>query len=125
MNGTIVCVADASEGARAALHVARRLADRFEARIVLVTIDDERLAPATRNGSDEDCRSAFGDPAESVATIAADEAADLIIVGARGGRLGRTLSSSLARELAQTAPCPVVVVPPETAAVAAPSDGRA
>ena len=117
MNGTIVCVADASEGARAALHVARRLAERFEARIVLVTIDDERLAPATRNGSDEDCRSAFGDPA--------DEAADLIIVGARGGRLGRTLSSSLARELAQTAPCPVVVVPPETAAVAAPSDGRA
>jgi nucleotide-binding universal stress UspA family protein len=124
MKGTIVCVADASEAGRAAAHVARRLADRFEARIVLVTIDDGAFAPESRNGSDDEYRSAFGDPAESVATIAADEAADLIVVGAKGRRLGRTLSSSLARELAQTAPCPVVVVPPEAAAVAAPSNGR-
>ena len=125
MNGTIVCVADASEGGRAAVHVARRLADRFEARIVLVTVDDDALALETRNGSDEDCRSALGDPAESVATIAVDEAADLIVVGAKGGRLGRTSRARSPGELAQTAPCPVVVVPPETAAVAAPSNGRA
>jgi nucleotide-binding universal stress UspA family protein len=124
MNGTIVCVADASEGAIAARHVARLLADRFDARVVLVTIDDEPVVDEARNGYDEEHRSAFGDPAESVAIIAADEAADLIVVGARGGRLGRTLSSSLARELAQTAPCPVVVVPPEAAAVAAPADER-
>jgi len=116
MNGTIVCVADASEGARAAVDVARRLAVRFEARVVLVTIAAEQTLPETRNGSEEDHRSASGDPAESVATIAADEAADLIVVGARGGRLGRTLQSTLARELALTAPCPVVVVPPEVAA---------
>ncbi|HST16260.1 MAG TPA: universal stress protein [Gaiellaceae bacterium] len=117
MNGTIVCVADASEGSNAAVEVARRLAGRFEARIVLVTIAAAPPFPEARNGSgsEEDHRSAFGDPAESVATIAADEAADLIVVGARGGRLGRTLQSSLARELAQTAPCPVVVVPPEVA----------
>jgi nucleotide-binding universal stress UspA family protein len=115
MNGTIVCVADASDGASAAVQVARRLAGRFEARIVLVTIAAESSFPESRNGTEEDHRSASGDPAESVATIAADEAADLIVVGAHVGRLGRTLQSRLARELAQTAPCPVVVVPPEVA----------
>jgi nucleotide-binding universal stress UspA family protein len=143
MNGTIVCAIDDSEGVSAAVRVARRLAERFDARIVLVSIadgfraetknGDGRTARRARAGakrrlerivaehglSPEEHRVATGDPAEAVATIAAEEAADLIVVGARNGLRGRTLRSALARELAATASCPVVVAPPEPAGAAA------
>ena len=51
--------------------------------------------------------------------IAAEEGADLVVVGARRGVFGRTLRSALARELAATASCPVVVAPPEAAVAVA------
>jgi nucleotide-binding universal stress UspA family protein len=141
MNGTIICAVDDSEGTGAAVEVARRLAERFQARILLVSVADglgfalgvesgesvsarqaqagaqrrlERLV-AEHDLPDEEHRVAVGDPVESVATIAAEEAAHLIVVGARHGLLGRSLRSSLACELASTAPCPVVVAPPEAA----------
>jgi nucleotide-binding universal stress UspA family protein len=139
MNGTIICTVDDSDGVEAAIEVSRRLAGRFDARILLVAVVDgfaagtevgeslwarqvcagakrrlERIA-AEHDLSREELRVAAGDPAEAVAVIAAEEAADLIVVGARRGLLGRTLRSSLARELAATASCPVVVAPPEVA----------
>jgi nucleotide-binding universal stress UspA family protein len=138
--GTIVCTIDDSEGADAAVEAARRLAERFDARILLVTVPDGfrsraesgrrlsvRQARARADGrlerlvslhglSQEERRTATGDPAEAVAVIAAEEAADLIVVGARRGLLGRgALQSPLARDLAATAPCPVLVAPPEAA----------
>jgi nucleotide-binding universal stress UspA family protein len=138
MNGTIICTIDDSDGVHAALHVARRLSARFDARMVLVSVapgfrgengrGDSLTSERARQGAqqrlerlaaehrlaDEEHRIAAGDPAEAVAIIAAEEAADLIVVGARQGLLG-WLRSSLARELAATASCPVVVVPPESA----------
>jgi nucleotide-binding universal stress UspA family protein len=54
-----------------------------------------------------------GKPAEALAQIAAEEAATLIVVGSRRqGRLHPGLRSGLAGELAASAPCPVVIVPP-------------
>jgi nucleotide-binding universal stress UspA family protein len=53
-----------------------------------------------------------GEPAETLARIASEEAAALIVVGSRRRRWRRQLRSRLAAELAATAPCPVVVVPP-------------
>jgi len=119
MNGTIACVVDESEGAEAAVYVARRLAEQFEARIVLVGVGLESAGgdnffAAHRVGT-EDYRIAAGDPAEAVAVIATEEAADLIVVGGRRRRLGRVVESEFARELAATASCPVVLVPPEAA----------
>jgi nucleotide-binding universal stress UspA family protein len=138
MNGTIICTIDDSEGVEAAIQVTRRLAERFDARMLLVSIADGlRAGTGTGEGvtatqaragairrlnrlvaehdlAGEEHRVAAGDPAEAVAVIAAEEAADLIVVGARRGLLGRTLRSSLARELAATASCPVVVAPPES-----------
>jgi nucleotide-binding universal stress UspA family protein len=145
VNGTIVCAVDDSDGADAAVEVARELAERFDARLLLVSVADGYgfwvgvdggeggSEPQGRAGArrrlqrlieehglpDEAHRVAAGDPVESVALIAAEEAADLIVVGARRGLLGRALRSSLAGELAATAPCPVVVVPPEAAAALA------
>jgi nucleotide-binding universal stress UspA family protein len=138
MNGTIICTIDDSEGAEAAIQIARRLAERFDARMLLVSIADgfragpvggegvtatqgragakrrlERLV-AAHDLAGAEHRLAAGDPAEAVAVIAAEEAADLIVVGARRGLLGRTLRSPLARQLAATAACPVVVAPPES-----------
>jgi len=111
-NGTIVCAIDDSEGAAAAVVVGRLLAERFEARVVLVTVADGRSHPESRGAEH---RVALGDPAEAIAVIAAEEAADLILVGAHAGRLGLASHSRLARNLASTAACPVVVVPPEAA----------
>jgi nucleotide-binding universal stress UspA family protein len=147
VNGTIICAVDDSEGTGAAVEIAKRLAGRFDARMLLVSIADglgfalgaedgeslsgrqaqagaqrrlERLV-AEHSLPDEEHRVAVGDPVESVATIAVEEAADLIVVGSRRGLLGRTLRSSLAAELASTAPCPVVVAPPAFATALRPS----
>jgi nucleotide-binding universal stress UspA family protein len=131
MNGTIICTVDGSDGVVAAIDVARRLAGRFDARLLLVSLagasgdtvgkesasahDNHSAArpSATLDGAREEHRVAAGDPAEAVAAIAAEEAADLIIVGARPARLSRTLRSALARDLAATASCPVLLAPPE------------
>jgi nucleotide-binding universal stress UspA family protein len=131
--GTIACAIDDPDVAHAVIDVARRLAERFDARILLIGIADgvggidegltalqgqtgakrrlHRLA-VRHHMPDEEQRVAAGDPAESVARIAAEEAADLIVVGARRGLRARTLRSSLAGDLAATAPCPVVIAPP-------------
>jgi len=109
LNGTIVCVIDDLDAANAALQVARRLADRFDARILLVSVTPGTEA---RLGVDEEQRVAAGDPAEAVARIATDEAADLIVLGSRRGLRAGTLRSGLAEDLAATARCPVVVAPP-------------
>jgi nucleotide-binding universal stress UspA family protein len=133
LNGTILCVIDESEGAEAALQVARRLAEQFDARMLLVSttqgiggIDEGVTAMQAEAGArrrlhriaveqgvfDEEERVATGDPAEAVARIAAEEAADLIVIGARRGLRAQTFRSSHAGDLAATASCPVVVAPP-------------
>jgi nucleotide-binding universal stress UspA family protein len=116
-NGTIVSVIDDPAGAEAAIRVARWLADRFDSRMVLVGVADDpegvlEMVAARHGVADEEQRIAVGDPAEAVARIAAEEAADVIVLGAQHGLRARTLRSSLASDLAATAPCPVVVAPP-------------
>jgi Universal stress protein family len=98
LNGTIVCVVDDLEAAESALQAARALADRFDARIILVSVSDAAEAESS-------------DPAEVVARISMDEAADLIIVGARRGLRPGSFRSPLAQDLTITAPCPVVIAP--------------
>jgi nucleotide-binding universal stress UspA family protein len=132
-NGTIACVIDELPSAEAAIEVARRLAERFDARMLLIGVADgvggiyegvsavhaeagakrrlQRLA-AQHDVANEELRVATGDPAEAVARIAAEEAVDMIVVGAQRGLRARTLLSILAGDLSATAPCPVVVAPP-------------
>jgi nucleotide-binding universal stress UspA family protein len=92
--------------------------------------EDESVAMPTRNGgkrlfdelvSQQDLeeveqRIEFGDPAERLAQVAAEERAALILVGARARRRGwrPSLRSDLSGELARVTTCPVLVVPPAT-----------
>jgi K+-sensing histidine kinase KdpD len=116
LNGTIVCVVDTPAEGEAAIEVARRLADQFGARMLLVSVTGRLGGKDTveREETDEEQRVAAGDPAEEVARIAAEEAADVIVVGARRGLRAETLRSLLAADLAATASCPVVVAPPRS-----------
>ena len=143
MNGTIICAVDGSEGAEAAIRIADRLGVRLGSRVVVVSVTAgtgdaaerqataaaallERLAAERRGPDAREYRVEVGSPVETLADIAADEAAELIVVGARRGFRKRTLRSELARELAETAPCPVLVAPPESSVAGAPHalDGR-
>jgi nucleotide-binding universal stress UspA family protein len=111
-NGTIVCVVDDLEAAESALQAARALADRFNARIILVNVATAADTKGKARG-DEERRIAGGDPAEAVARIAMDEAADLIIIGARRWLRPGSFRSPLAEDLTAAATCPVIIAPPE------------
>jgi nucleotide-binding universal stress UspA family protein len=134
--GTIVCdVTDAVLGQSAAAF-AGALGARLGLRVVLVLVVDG-LTPETRDsvsgpqghsgaeralnaaadelGMQAETRIAFGDRAEAVARVAAEEGADLIIVGSRAvGVGGRNLRCRVARDLEATTPVPVLVAPPAT-----------
>lgn len=59
-------------------------------------------------------RTLVGDPAESLLSLADEEAAALLVVGSRGrGPLKAALLGSVSSALATHAPCPVLIVPPD------------
>jgi nucleotide-binding universal stress UspA family protein len=54
-----------------------------------------------------------GDPGETICAVAAAEAVELIVVGSHHiGVLTRILGRSVSENVAQHAPCPVLVIPP-------------
>jgi nucleotide-binding universal stress UspA family protein len=66
-------------------------------------------------GNGTEARIVHGPRAEALAQVAAEEGADVIVVGARTAGLGsRKLRSTLARELEAATPVPVLVAPPST-----------
>ncbi len=153
MGGTIVCGVPEAPDDRAAAELARALQARLGLRLVLVHVIDgvppgahESLSARQRQsgaeqsltaiareiGNGTEKRVVLGDRAEGLAQIAAEEGADLIVIGSRAAGLGnRKLRCTLARELEVATPVPVVVAPPATRrrssrrlAVAANSDTR-
>ena len=136
MGGTIVCgVTDTTNGRNAA-ELARALGARLDLRLVLVYAVDgvvpgteegmssrqrqtgarrtlEEIARDVGNGAEK--RLVLGEPAEALARVAADEGADLIVLGSRAAGLGsRNLRCTLARSLEAATPVPVLVAPPST-----------
>jgi nucleotide-binding universal stress UspA family protein len=121
----IVCGVDSSAGGRAAVRVAASLAVEFGARLVAVHVLDrlttgsqtaERVAAAILYDEAPDAgaeaRGEVGDVAERLAAVARDEAAALIVLGARSRGRSRTfLRASCAAKLANITNVPVVVVP--------------
>jgi len=139
MHGTVVCaltegaengdaVAQASAmserlGLRLVLaHVVKGIAELGDGGDESITMKADRIAAARElaelvrdHGLDDraEARVATGDPATLVGRIASEEAADVIIVGARRrGWAGRSLESKLAEELEGETPVPVLVAPP-------------
>jgi nucleotide-binding universal stress UspA family protein len=134
--GTIVCgVTETSDG-RTAAELARALGSRLGLRLVLVHVLDgvppgtqesltarQRQAGAERilnkiageigNGTEK--RIIVGNRAGGLAQVAAEEGADLIVIGSRpAGLANRKLRCTLERELEATTPVPVVLAPPAT-----------
>jgi len=136
MEGTLVCGVTETPDGRSAAELAQALGARLGLRLVLVHVVDgvprgtqeslsarQRQAGAERilneigrdigNGAEK--RVVVGDRAEALARVAAEEGADLIVIGSRAAGLGsRRLHCTLARDLEASTPVPVVVVPPTT-----------
>jgi nucleotide-binding universal stress UspA family protein len=133
--GTLICGVDAAAATADAPAIGHALAARLGLRLVLVSVIDvppgghesltarQRLAGADRTlellacdlGDGTEYRVVVGERAAALAEVAADEGADLIVLGSRSTGLGqRSLRSSLARELEAATPVPVLVAPPST-----------
>jgi nucleotide-binding universal stress UspA family protein len=124
--GTILCGVNDSQSARDALQLAAALSERLRARLVVAhvasgeSIDQaerlvSRLILEAAPAGQADTRVAAGDRAARLAQIAAEEGADLIIVGSGGaGRLSLRAGSTMASELESATSCPVVIAPPQT-----------
>lgn len=136
MGGTLVCGVTETPDGRSAAELAQALGARLGLRLVLVHVVDgvpsgtqeslsarQRQAGAERilnqiardlgNGAER--RVVVGDRAEALARVAAEEGADLIVIGSRAAGLGnRRLHCTLARDLEASTPIPVVVAPPTT-----------
>jgi nucleotide-binding universal stress UspA family protein len=139
MRGTIVCSVSDTEEGRSALELAAGLSERLGLRLVLAHVasgielsengeaDESVSMKADREGATRllerlareygvtgaERREAVGDEAAWLGQIAAEEAADVILVGARHrGRLRRGFESRLAGELETETPVPVLIAPP-------------
>lgn len=126
MRGTIVCgVVDTDEG-REAVAVAMDLCERLGLRLVLAHVTQDagsgmatgadllaRIAAEHGVAGTAERREAYGDAATRLGEIAAEEAADLILVGARArGRLRGRLESNVGKELEAETAIPVLIAPP-------------
>jgi nucleotide-binding universal stress UspA family protein len=139
----MVCSVSDTEEGRGALETAVELSERLRLRLVLahvasgITLHDNgddagesvsmkanregatrllaRLAAEYGISDSAERREAVGDEAAQLAQIAAEEAADVILVGARPrGRLRRGLESKLADQLETETPVPVLIAAPRT-----------
>lgn len=136
MGGTVVCgVTEAPDGLSAA-ELARALGARLGLRLVLVHVVDgvpqgtqeslgarQRQAGAEQTlneiardiGDETEKRVVVGNRADALAKVAAEEGADLIVIGSRAAGLGNSkLRCTLARDLEAATAIPVVVAPPTT-----------
>jgi nucleotide-binding universal stress UspA family protein len=141
MQGTLICAVTDAEEVEDVVAVSAELSERLGLRLVLahaldgiaalgtdgnesVTMKQNRqgaerrlkqLAEAYGVADTAQRRLAVGDPAAILGRIAAEEAADVIVVGARlRGWRRRSLESRLADELKTETPVPVVLAPPGT-----------
>jgi nucleotide-binding universal stress UspA family protein len=141
--GTIVCGVDEGESSRFALRVAADLSKCLSAELVLVHVAPRPVIPGASevSGASEELRSVeeqhalelleklqaveqlesdvayyvlFGSPATALDELARREDVGLIVVGSSRRRsLRSAVLGSVSMQLAKSAPCPVLVVPPE------------
>lgn len=134
MAGTMVCGVNDSPEGLALARIAAGLAEQLGLRLVLVHVVDvpdgphgdvrvryeatlskralEAIGPGLARRIQTETRVMFGDRAELLAQVAAEEGADLIVLGSQAhGLRGRHLRCALARELEAATPTPVLLAP--------------
>ena len=130
IGGTIVCGIADSDGGRSAAELGAALSARLALRLVLVHVVEagspehrgdptpavERIATSfARDVERAETRVVIGARADALAQVAAEEGADLIVLGSRSSGLGRRhLRCVLAQELEAATSVPVLVAPPST-----------
>ena len=136
MRGTIVCAVTDGDESENALALGAELSERLGLRLVLAhavdgldpeTTGESVTTKASRQGAERLLarladehgvgtraarRVAVGEPAALLGQIAAEEAADVIVVGARARGWRRRLDSPLASALETETPVPVLIAPP-------------
>jgi nucleotide-binding universal stress UspA family protein len=140
--GPVISCVDGSDAARAALRIARRIAERLQLELVLLhvappteapgvsaaTAGQQRLREAELRDAEallEDIareeglpatvrrRAEIGSAADVILTACADEQAELVVLGSHGrSGLKAALLGSVSTRVATHAPCPCVIVPP-------------
>ncbi len=144
MRGTVLCAIGDEEDGRA-LELAAQLSERLGLRLVLAHVRDgithsdtdqdglesvsmrinregavrlvDKLAAEYGVSHRAESRIGIGDPGVLLGQIAAEEAADMVVVAAQPrGRLRRGLESRLAEQVDTETPVPVLIAPPGGAA---------
>lgn len=114
---------DSKSGSPGAVHLARRLAGRFESPLLFVTVVEAGSDPAAREAAEELLRHTVetssdveaswtvesGHPADRLVELAREREASFVVVGNHGPR--SSALGSISADVARRAPCPVVVVP--------------
>jgi nucleotide-binding universal stress UspA family protein len=121
----LVCL-DGSETAEQVLRYARTLANRFRSELLLLAVPEAEAESARLRdylGSVADALRGRGlnarvlvtgsGPARTVVEVAGSEQVDLIVIASsgRGGASRRSGIGTVAEEMMQTTPCPLLVVP--------------
>ncbi len=109
---TIVHVVERVEGAGGVGPTRRVDEPQFQRQLEQLTaeLEQEGFAASLYINADVGAR-----PAHEIVAIARRQGADLIVVGSKGrSMIGGVLLGSVAYRLLHLAPCPVLVVPPET-----------
>ncbi len=139
MFGRIVVAYDGSAGAREALRMAVELARQDDARLVAVAVEahlpryaatvgemeeehqaeerdarrwlNEAAAYADERGVELTTRTVIGHPAQAISRVAADQRADLVVIGHSGhsGAWGHFLGG-VTEKVSRHAPCSVLIV---------------
>ena len=126
---TVLCAIDVSEWSAGTIAVAEAIADEGAKRLLVLNVMEHpfdasgalerttlaglhRLIPgAARRSYRIDERVTFGEPDREIMAVAAEEAADVVVMGTRGaGTLGHLFGSTV-RSVVRDAACPVLVVP--------------
>jgi nucleotide-binding universal stress UspA family protein len=123
MPRTIACGVDDSDAAHAVAGTARWLANRLQARLMLIHVvgeparESEAVLASLRVhlglGERDEIRLLAGVPADRLIERADEDGAELLVVGSRGrGSIRSAVLGSVSRTLATSARCPVAIVPP-------------
>lgn len=124
LHGTVVCGIGSAKDRDGATQLAAALASRLRLRLVLVHVAtgsepegvrQELQALASELCVEAEVRVARGRPVDALAQIAAEEGADVIVLGSGpSAARGRQVRCRFAREVEAATSVPVLIAPPTT-----------